>query len=51
MARDARIAALAQNTGLDQIALTEAINYAGPRGASELRKVVALLETARRRIS
>ncbi|HEY5758576.1 MAG TPA: hypothetical protein VIU34_22275 [Steroidobacter sp.] len=51
MPRDARIAALAQNTGLDQTALTEAINYAGPRGASELRKVVALLETARRRIS
>jgi hypothetical protein len=51
MSRDARIAALAQNTGVDQTALTEAINYAGPRGASELRKVVALLETARRRIS
>ncbi len=51
MPREARIAALAQNTGLDESALIEAINYAGPRGASELRKVVALLETARRRIS
>jgi hypothetical protein len=51
MPGDARIAALAQNTGLDESTLTEAINYAGPRGASELRKVIALLETARRRIS
>lgn len=51
MSSEARVAALAQNTGLDESALTEAINYAGPRGAGELRKVVALLETARRRIS
>lgn len=51
LSREARVAALAQNTGLDESALTEAINYAGPRGTGELRKVVALLETARRRIS
>src|SRR5690606_19126436 len=48
---DARIAALASNTGLDETTLAEAINYSGPRSASELRKAIALLETARRRIS
>lgn len=48
---DTRIAALARNTGLDESSLAEAINYAGPRRAGELRKVLALLETARRQIS
>jgi hypothetical protein len=51
MQSDTRIAALARNTGLDESSLAEAINYAGPRRAGELRKVLALLETARRRIS
>lgn len=51
MQSDKRIAALAGNTGMDESSLTEAINYAGSRSASELRKVVTLLETARRRIS
>jgi hypothetical protein len=48
---DERIAALAGNTGMDESSLAEAIKYSGPRSAGELRKVVALLETARRRIS
>jgi hypothetical protein len=51
MQSDTRIAALARTTGLDESSLAEAINYAGPRRASELRKVLALLETARRQIS
>ncbi|MDY6947201.1 MAG: DUF4350 domain-containing protein [Pseudomonadota bacterium] len=51
MHADARIAALAANTGMDESSLAEAVKYSGPRSASELRKVVALLETARRRIS
>jgi hypothetical protein len=51
MQGDTRIAALARNTGLEESILAEAINYAGPRRAGELRKVLALLETARRRIS
>lgn len=51
MHSEARITALASNTGMDETSLAEAINYAGPRKISELRKVVALLETARRRIS
>jgi hypothetical protein len=46
-----RIAALAKRTGMDRDSLTEAINYTGPRSAGELRKVITLLETARRRIS
>jgi hypothetical protein len=46
-----RMALLASNTGLDQEALTEAINHTGPRRPRELRKVIALLETARRRIT
>ncbi|MBL8266122.1 hypothetical protein [Steroidobacter sp.] len=51
MAAEARVAALAKNTGLDESSLAEAINYTGSRKAGELRKVVALLETARRSIS
>lgn len=51
MQGDTRIAALASNTGLDESTLAEAINYSGPRSASELRKAITLLETARRRIS
>lgn len=51
MHADTRIAALASNTGLDESTLAEAINYSGPRSASELRKAITLLETARRRIS
>jgi hypothetical protein len=47
----ARMAALASNTGMEESALAEAINYSGPRSAGELRKVITLLETARRRIS
>jgi hypothetical protein len=46
-----RMALLARNTGMDQEALTGAINHAGPRGPRELRKVIALLEMARRRIT
>jgi hypothetical protein len=46
-----RMALLARNTGMDQEALTGAINHAGPRGSRELRKVIALLEMARRRIT
>jgi hypothetical protein len=46
-----RMALLASNTGLDQEALTEAINHTGPRRPRELRRVIALLETARRRIT
>jgi hypothetical protein len=46
-----RIAALATATGMDESSLAEAIHYAGSRSAGELRKVVTLLETARRRIS
>ena len=48
---EARIAAIARSTGLDEDALAEAINYSGHRRAGELRKVIALLETARRNIS
>jgi hypothetical protein len=48
---DERMALLASNTGLDQEALTEAINHTGPRRPRELRRVIALLETARRRIT
>ena len=51
MPGEARIAALASNTGLDESTLAEAINYAGPRSKGELRKAITLLETARRRIS
>ena len=51
MHSDARIAALASNTGMDEATLAEAINYSGPRSTGELRKVITLLETARRRIS
>lgn len=51
MRSEARIAALASNTGMDESSLTEAINYSGPRSTGELRKVITLLETARRRIS
>jgi hypothetical protein len=46
-----RIALLARSTAMDEEALTEAINHTGPRRRRELRKVIALLETARRRIS
>jgi hypothetical protein len=46
-----QIALLARSTGMDEEALTEAINHTGPRRPSELRRVIALLETARRRIS
>jgi hypothetical protein len=45
------MAALARSAGLDEEALTAAINHTGPRRRGELRKVIALLETARRRIS
>jgi hypothetical protein len=48
---EARIAAVASNTGMDETSLAEAINYAGPRKIGDLRKVITLLETARRRIS
>lgn len=51
MPPESRVAALAKNTGLDESNLAEAINYSGSRSAGELRKVVALLETARRSIS
>jgi hypothetical protein len=51
MQGEMRMATLARNTGLDESSLAEAINYAGPRRAGELRKVLTLLETARRRIS
>lgn len=51
MQSETRIAALAGATGLDESSLAEAINYSGSRSASELRKVVALIETARRTIS
>lgn len=51
MQGETRMTALAQNTGLDPSSLAEAINFAGPRRAGELRKVLTLLETARRRIS
>jgi hypothetical protein len=46
-----RMALLAKHTGLDQEALTGAINHTGPRRPRELRRVIALLETARRRIT
>jgi hypothetical protein len=46
-----RMALLARSTTMDEEALTEAINHTGPRRRRELRKVIALLETARRRIS
>lgn len=51
MPGERRVAALASHTGVDESSLAEAINYAGSRSASELRKVVTLLETARRSIS
>lgn len=51
MQSELRTTALARNTGLDESSLAEAINYPGPRRAGELRKVLTLLETARRRIS
>lgn len=51
MQSETRMTALARNTGLDETSLTEAVNYAGPRRAGELRKTLTLLETARRRIS
>jgi len=46
-----RMELLARNTGMDAEALTDAINHTGPRRPRELRRVLALLETARRRIS
>ncbi len=51
MQSNARIAALASNTGMDESSLAEAIKYSGPRNTGELRKVITLLESARRRIS
>jgi hypothetical protein len=46
-----RMALLARSTGMDEEALTAAINYTGSRRPGELRRVIALLEMARRRIS
>jgi hypothetical protein len=45
-----RIAALAKAGRVDLDALTQAINYSGPRRAGELRNTLALLESARRMI-
>jgi hypothetical protein len=45
-----RIAALAKAGRVDPDALTQAINYSGPRRAGELRNTLALLESARRMI-
>jgi hypothetical protein len=50
LSSEQRMALLASSTGMDEEALTEAINHSGPRSPRELRKVIALLETARRRI-
>jgi len=46
-----RIALLARSTGMDEEALTGAINHTGSRRPGELRRAIALLEMARRRIS
>jgi hypothetical protein len=50
LSSEQRMALLAGSSGMDEEALTEAINHSGPRSPRELRKVIALLETARRRI-
>lgn len=46
-----RIAAIAQRTQLDQETLASAINHTGARHAADLARTIALLETARRRLS
>ena len=45
-----RVRAIAQLSGVDADALTETINYRGPRRAGDLRNAIATLELARRRI-
>ena len=50
MAHADRVAALAQQTGIDADALAQAINHSGARKSSELAHTIATLETARRRI-
>lgn len=51
LSSEERMALLARSTGMDEEALTGAINHTGSRRPGELRRVIALLEMARRRIS
>lgn len=50
LSSEERIATLATRSGIRVEDLTEAINYTGPRRATELRDAIALLERARRRL-
>jgi hypothetical protein len=51
MPTEERIAALAKLTGVLESELGPAMNYSGARSVHELRNVIAVLETARRRLS
>ena len=45
-----RVAAVAKASGISEVDLSPAMNYAGPRNSHELRDAIAVLETARRRL-
>ncbi len=45
-----RVAAIAKASGISEVDLAPAMNYAGPRNSHELRDAIAVLETARRRL-
>jgi hypothetical protein len=51
MSSEDRIVAIARLTGVLASELGPALNYSGPRSSHELRNVIAVLETARRRLS
>jgi len=51
MSSEERIAAVAKLTGVLESELGPALNYSGARSSHELRNVIAVLETARRRLA
>jgi hypothetical protein len=51
MSSEDRIAAVAKLTGVLESELGPALNYSGARSSHELRNVIAVLETARRRLA
>jgi hypothetical protein len=51
MSSEERVAAVAKLTGVLESELGPAVNYSGARNSHELRNVIAVLETARRRLS
>jgi hypothetical protein len=51
MSSEERVATLAKLTGVLESELGPALNYSGARSSHELRNVIAVLETARRRLA